>query len=74
MSCCGQGRAALRAGQQERRPELDAPVAVLFTGSAPIVVSGPVTGFAYVFPVGSPLLVDGRDAQGILSLGAFVPA
>lgn len=87
MSCCGQGRMALKTSQaatatapartwpgvQARAiPPPRAGVPLRYLGAAPIVVRGPVTGAAYSF-AGSRHTqpVDARDLPGLMKKGIF---
>ena len=87
MSCCGQGRMALKTSQaatatapartwpgvQARAiPPPRAGVPLRYLGAAPIVVRGPVTGATYSF-AGSRNTqpVDARDLPGLLKKGIF---
>ena len=77
MSCCGQGRASLRASEQASRPRqavtapaprhdgppADGEVTVEYLGDAPVLVRGIATGRAYTF---SP----GRRLRHVLSADA----
>lgn len=79
MGCCGQTRRMWQTPQRRLRlddnpkpPQLSGPVAMEYEGDSSIVVAGPVTGNAYVFPAaGRTLDVDGRDMDGLLALGGF---
>ena len=87
MSCCGQGRMALKTSQaatatapartwpgvQARAiPPPRAGVPLRYLGAAPIVVHGPVTGMAYSFAGGRHTQpVDARDLPGLLKKGIF---
>lgn len=84
MSCCGQGRMALKASQSHAAPMgngaalqaggavVRAPQALRYLGTAPIVVRGGFTGAAYPFSAARPVqLVDARDLAGLLRRGIF---
>jgi len=87
MTCCGQGRATLKASQAApaRARSLSGAVVrtvggssghvstpVRYLGAAPIVVRGAVTGHAYRFAGSrSVQVVDARDLSGLLKKGLF---
>lgn len=79
MSCCGQGRMALKASQSGAgavRPGgsamARAPTRMRYLGAAPIVVHGAITGTAYPFSAARPVQwVDARDVAGLLRQGIF---
>jgi len=85
MSCCGQGRMALKASQAGAAPTAGAgaarpggsamaraPARMRYLGVAPIVVHGAITGAAYPFSAARPVQwVDARDVAGLLRQGIF---
>ena len=77
MSCCGQGRMALRASHAGAAPVAGgamarAPAPMRYLGTAPIVVYGAITGMPYTFTAARPVqLVDARDVIGLLGKGIF---
>ena len=80
MSCCGQGRQALRSSMKRQSPPEPAvasppqQMAIAYRGDRSLLVRGPVTGTAYLFgPTGEPFLMDARDARMLLDTGQFEP-
>ena len=85
MSCCGQGRMALKTSQAGAAPMAGAgaaqpagsamartPARMRYLGAAPIVVYGGITGAAYSFSAARPVQwVDARDVAGLLRKGVF---
>ncbi len=87
MSCCGQGRMALKASQAattsapprtwlgaqvRATPPPGVGVPLRYLGVAPVVVRGAVTGAAYSFAGGrGTQTVDARDVPGLLKKGVF---
>ena len=86
MSCCGQNReqAAKSAIQPARVAAFKAQspgnsalpstptVNLQYTGTAPIRVRGPETGYTYEFSTANAeVQVDRRDAEGLIRIGLF---
>ena len=84
MSCCGQGRMALRSSQVGAAPlgagavqpaggaMARAVAPMRYLGAAPVVVRGAITGAAYPFSAARPVQsVDARDVAGLLRRGIF---
>lgn len=82
MSCCGQGRMALKASPSGVLPTGVTPMAgssmgraatpMRYLGAAPVVVRGAFTGAAYPFSATRAVqMVDARDVAGLLKRGIF---
>jgi len=84
MSCCGQGRMALKASQSgvapmgsgqaqlAGGPMVRATTPMRYLGTSPIVVRGAISGGAYPFSPARPVqMVDARDVAGLLKRGMF---
>ncbi len=85
MSCCGENRekvkpaiqparvAAFKAQGASSAPLPSTPIVKLrYTGTSPIRVRGPETGYTYEFSADQPESpVDRRDAEGLIRIGLF---
>lgn len=73
MSCCGEGRAQLRAAHSKPRSgpgaSFQSPVIFESVSATPFTVLAPVTGHSYQFAkAGARAAVDARDERHLLSI------
>jgi hypothetical protein len=73
MGCCGQGRAALRAGQTRTGSwsRSSATTTVRYTGTNHVRIRGATTGRLYEFGRGERAAVATADAAAIVRTGLF---
>lgn len=75
MSCCGQKRqqwhqenTRLQPAQVAAEPVLQDPVSLQYNGTNSHLVTGPKTGYLYLFAAkGNSLMVDSRDVPTLLA-------